>query len=204
MSRIAQWDTNRLTTECSAPTMERANRYFMQKWPDPTTTILTERERPSNIWTRATYYEGLLALYRINRDAALYQYALEWATFHKWGLRNGNTTRNPDDQCCGQVYIEMYDIDPHEERLANITACINNVLNDTRVDDWSWVDTIHMAMPIYAKLGAHYNNSAYFDKMYELYEFTKNQHGDAGLSSRDDHLWWRDADFDPPYAEPNG
>lgn len=119
-------------------------------------------------------------------------------------MRSGITTRNPDNQCCGQVYLEMYDIEPQEERLTNVTACISNVLNDTRVDDWSWVDTLHMAMPVYAKLGVLYENSAYFDKMYELYEFSKNQHGDAGLYSRDDHLWWRDADFDPPYTEPNG
>ena len=112
--------------------MECANAYFMQKWPDTTKTTITDRERPSNIWTRATYYEGLLALYRINHDAALYAYALEWATFHNWDMRDGLSTRNPDNQCCGQVYLEMYDIDPQEERLTNITACINNVLNDTR------------------------------------------------------------------------
>ena len=41
--------------------MELANNYFMQKWPDVGKTIITNRERPSNIWTRGVYYEGLMA-----------------------------------------------------------------------------------------------------------------------------------------------
>lgn len=35
-----------------------ANDYFMKKWPDVGKTIITNRERPSNIWTRWFYYEG--------------------------------------------------------------------------------------------------------------------------------------------------
>lgn len=34
-----------------------ANAYFMNKWPDTGKSIITNRERPSNIWTRAVYYE---------------------------------------------------------------------------------------------------------------------------------------------------
>jgi hypothetical protein len=32
-------------------------------------TIFTNIERPSNIWTRAVYYEGLMALYKIDKHA---------------------------------------------------------------------------------------------------------------------------------------
>jgi len=55
-------------TISSAKTMESmvlANKYFMEKWPDVGKTIITERERPSNIWTRGVYYEGLMALYKL-------------------------------------------------------------------------------------------------------------------------------------------
>ncbi|OYX85177.1 MAG: family 88 glycosyl hydrolase, partial [Flavobacteriales bacterium 32-34-25] len=45
--------------------MELANKYFMDKWPDTGKTIVTNRERPSNIWTRGVYYEGLMALHEI-------------------------------------------------------------------------------------------------------------------------------------------
>ncbi|MCH5718366.1 hypothetical protein [Niabella hibiscisoli] len=38
----------------------------MTKWPDPGKSIITNKERPSNIWTRAVYYEGLMALNTID------------------------------------------------------------------------------------------------------------------------------------------
>jgi unsaturated rhamnogalacturonyl hydrolase len=44
--------------------MRLTNAYFMNKWPDAGKTIFTNIERPSNIWTRAVYYEGLMELYK--------------------------------------------------------------------------------------------------------------------------------------------
>lgn len=184
--------------------MVLANDYFMKKWPDTGETIVTNRERPSNIWTRGVYYEGLMALYEIYPKEEFYDYAVSWADFHNWGMRNGNTTRNADDQCCGQTYIDLYNILPEPERLKNIKVCIDMLLNTPQVDDWSWIDAIQMGMPVFAKLGALFNDSKYFEKMFEMYMFTRNEHGDNGLFNEKDGLWWRDADFDPPYKEPNG
>ena len=55
-----------------------ANGYFMNKWKDPTAEIIGNKVRPSNIWTRAVYYEGLMKLYRIDPDPKYIQYAVEW------------------------------------------------------------------------------------------------------------------------------
>src|ERR1041384_3616602 len=87
--------------------MTLANKYFMNKWPDPGKSIITNRERPSNIWTRAVYYEGLMALHKIDPQKKYYDYAVEWGNKHNWSLRSGNNTRNADDQCCGQTYIDL-------------------------------------------------------------------------------------------------
>ena len=38
-----------------------------------------------------------------------YRYAYDWAAFHKWGYRDGTSTRNADDYCAGQTYIDLYD-----------------------------------------------------------------------------------------------
>jgi unsaturated rhamnogalacturonyl hydrolase len=185
--------------------MVLANKYFMEKWPDVGKTIITERERPSNIWTRGTYYEGLMALYGINPDPAYLDYAISWGEFHNWGLRNGITTRNGDDQCCGQTYIDLYIMDPSKkERLGDIKACIDNMLETDKIDDWSWIDAIHMSMPVFARLGYVIKDNRYYDRAHKMYLFTKLSHGTNGLYSRKDHLWWRDKDFDPPYKEPNG
>ncbi|WP_460686547.1 glycoside hydrolase family 88/105 protein [Niabella aquatica] len=184
--------------------MRLTNQYFMNKWPDTGKPIVTNRERPSNIWTRGVYYEGLMALYSIDPQKRYYDYAVDWGEKHKWGLRNGITTKNADDQCCGQTYIDLYLIDKKEERIKDIKACMDNVIASDKDDDWSWIDAIQMAMPVFTKLGNLYNDTKYFDKMYAMYAYTKNKHGNKGLYNPEDHLWWRDADFDPPYKEPNG
>jgi unsaturated rhamnogalacturonyl hydrolase len=185
--------------------MVLANKYFMEKWPDVGKVIVTERPRPSNIWTRGVYYEGLMALNKIRPDSACHSYAVTWGEFHKWGLRNGITTRNGDDQCCGQTYIDLYIMNRFkEERIKDIRACIDNMVATDKIDDWSWIDAIQMSMPVFARLGTIYNEKKYFDRMYQMYMYTKTKHGTAGLYNPVDHLWWRDKDFVAPYKEPNG
>ena len=185
--------------------MRLANTYFMEKWPDVGKTIVTNKERASNIWTRAVYYEGLMALYSIDSLPAYYDYAVRWGEFHQWNLRDGDTyTRNADNQCAGQTYIGLYLIDEQPERIKYIKASIDSMMHTDKVDDWHWIDAIQMGMPIFARLGVIYDDEAYFERMYEMYRFTREKHGDNGLFNKKDGLWWRDADFDPPYAEPNG
>jgi unsaturated rhamnogalacturonyl hydrolase len=185
--------------------MVLANRYFMDKWPDVGSTIITDMERPSNIWTRGVYYEGLMALYKINPDPEYLDYAVRWGEYHKWGLRDGVKTRNADNQCCGQTYIDLYLLDRYkEERINDVRECIDNMLATDKIDDWNWIDALQMAMPVFARLGAVYNDNRYFDRMNEMYLFTKLKQGNNGLYNMEDHLWWRDKDFVPPYKEPNG
>ena len=194
-----------VSKEKTMESMVLANKYFMEKWPDVGKTIITERERPSNIWTRGVYYEGLMALYKLNPDPSYLNYAVSWGEFHKWGLRDGIKTRNGDNQCCGQTFIDLYLMDTSkEERIKDIKSCIGNMLATDKIDDWNWIDALQMAMPVFARLGSIYKDKRYFDRMHEMYLFTKLKHGTNGLYSTEDHLWWRDKDFIPPYKEPNG
>ena len=185
--------------------MTLANDYFMKKWPDPTVNIVTDKSRPSNIWTRSMYYEGLMAMYRIDPNQIYYNYAVQWAEGHNWEpAYGGTTTRNADDQACGQTYIELYQVDQQPQRIEKIKTVIDNMLNTGKIDDWWWIDALQMAMPIFAKLGAVYQDTTYFNRMYDMYMYTKTQQGDSGLYNSEDHLWWRDKDFDPPHTSPNG
>ena len=184
--------------------MRLANEYFMAKWPDAGKSIVTNRERPSNIWTRGVYYEGLMALYKTDPNKKFYDYAVQWGDKHNWNMRNGIGTRNADDQCCGQTYIDLYLIDKKEERIQNIKACIDNMVKSEKKDDWNWIDALQMAMPVFVRLGVIYNDTSYYRKMYDLYAFAKYNHGGNGLYNSAEGLWWRDKDFVPPYKEPNG
>ena len=161
-----------------------ANDYFVKKWPDTGKSIITNRERPSNIWTRGVYYEGLMALHAIDPQQHYYDYAVSWGNSHKWGLRNGIQTRNADDQCCGQTYIDLYLIDKKEERIKDIKASIDLMVASDKVSDWTWIDALQMAMPVFAHLGVIYQDNRYFEKMYQLYTHSKTKEGGNGLYNR--------------------
>jgi unsaturated rhamnogalacturonyl hydrolase len=185
--------------------MVRTNQYFMEKWPDVGKRLEHEISRASNIWTRGVYYEGLMELYKLNPKPEYLDYAVKWANFHQWDLRDANTyTRNADNQCAGQTYIELYLMDPQGYKIEKIKASIDSMMRTDKVDDWNWIDAIQMAMPVFARLGVIYKNPAYWERMHEMYMFTRDKHGDKGLYNPVDKLWWRDKDFDPPYKEPNG
>lgn len=185
--------------------MQLANQYFMQKWPDAGMTVITNKERPSNLWTRAVYYEGLMAMYAIDKNPSYYAYAVQWGEKHSWGLWGGTQVRNADNQCAGQTYIDLYLLDKKEERIRDIKQSIDNMVQSDKRDDWSWVDAIQMAMPVFARLGSIYQDTNYYHTLYEMYAFTKFKHGGNGLYDTQTHLWWRDKDFVfPAYQEPNG
>ena len=192
----------------SVKTMESmvlANKYFMEKWPDAGKTILNDREQPSNIWPRSLYYEGLMSLYKVNPDQTYLNYALAWGEFHKWKLPFGTKTRDAENQCCGQTYIDLYLINRYkDERIADIKASIDSMIAGNRIDDWNRVDAIQMAMPVFARLGFIYQDDRYFDRMHEMYLYAKLKQGTNGLYNFGDHLWWRDKDYVEPYKEPNG
>src|SRR5579859_6419712 len=95
--------------------MRLANHYFMEKWPDPGKEIITNIARPSHIWTRAVYYEGLMALHSIDPQKEYPDYAMDWGNKHHWTPRNGSTDRNADDQCAGQTWIDLYNLGPQHQ-----------------------------------------------------------------------------------------
>ena len=181
--------------------MVLANAYFMKKWPDTGKTIITNKERPSNIWTRAVYYEGLMALHSVNPDKAYYDYAMSWGEAHKWSLNGGVKTRNADNHCCGQTYLDLYEKEQKPEMIKDLKESIDLMIASDKIDDWTWIDALQMAMPVYAKLGVITGDKKYSERMYQMYMDSKVR---QGFYNPADGLWWRDKDFRPPYKEPNG
>ncbi|MCU4162941.1 glycoside hydrolase family 88/105 protein [Carboxylicivirga caseinilyticus] len=189
--------------EATLKTIVSVNKYFMTKFEDYKAPSNVGRVRPSNIWTRGVYYEGLMALYSILPEEKYYAYANDWADFHKWDYRNGPSTRNADDYCAGQTYIDLYRLCPEPHKLRKVIANLDMLVNTPQNGDWDWIDAIQMGMPVFAKLGTTLNETKYYDKMWNMYEYSRN-HIAGGLFNSEDNLWWRDGDFIPPYKEPNG
>jgi rhamnogalacturonyl hydrolase YesR len=203
-------------------TVRKANDYFMQKYEDPTVPTNVKRIRPSSLWTRAVYYEGLMALQEIDPQQRYIDYALRWAEFHQWTPRNGVNTCDADDQCCGQTYVELlpYTKKDYKELLKNVIDNLDHQMQtpNTKTQTttpkaktqqsslygwWTWIDAIQMAMPLYMQVYQLTGDTKYRDHGMQMYRWSRNECG-GGLFNEKDGLWWRDADYVPPYKEPDG
>ncbi len=183
----------------------KANHYFMQKYADPTRATFVKKVRPSSLWTRAVYYEGLMNLYELDPQPDYLDYALRWARFHRWTPRNGEATTDADDQCCGQTYAALYACRGmgEDSLLAPIRRNLDHQMATGRCDYWSWIDAIQMAMPLYAQLFHFTGDERYIDYAMRCYRWTRNECG-GGCFNAKTGLWYRDKDFVPPYREPDG
>ncbi|MBQ6916473.1 MAG: glycoside hydrolase family 88 protein [Prevotella sp.] len=201
---------------------QKTNNYFMMKYSDPTLPTNVKKVRPSSLWTRAVYYEGLMALNAIDPQQRYIDYAMTWADFHKWTPRNGVNTLDADDQCCGQTYVELAALKGGDQKalLANVIANLDHQMvtpnskkqtstpkAKTNVNSlygwWTWIDAIQMAMPLYMQIANVTGEQKYRDHAMKMYRWTRNECG-GGLFNTKDGLWWRDADYVPPYKEKDG
>ncbi len=194
-------------------TLRKVNDYFMIKYADPTLPTNVNRVRPSSLWTRAVYYEGLMALYEIDKDARYIDYTDRWGNFHKWTPRNGVKTNDADDQCCGQTYFDRYMQSGGDEKIKPILENLNNQMQTPNKQKpeaegslygwWTWIDAIQMAMPVYMQAYKVTGERRYADHAMKMYLWTRNTLA-GGLFNTKEGLWWRDKDYVAPYATPDG
>jgi len=200
---------------------QKTNDYFMGRYADPTLPTNVKRIRPSSLWTRAVYYEGLMALNAIDPQQRYVDYAMRWADFHKWTPRNGVNTCDADDQCCGQTYVELlpYTQKDYKDLLSVVIANLDhqmvtpnskkNAVAKLKNTEpplygwWTWIDAIQMAMPLYMQIYKLTGDTKYRDHALKMYLWSRNTCG-GGLLNVKEGLWWRDADYVPPYKEKDG
>ena len=131
---------------------QRANDYFMKKYSDPTVPTNVNKIRPSSLWTRAVYYEGLMELYKVDPQQRYIDYTDRWADFHKWTPRNGITTCDADDQCCEQTYLDRYMMTKDEKMIVHVKENLAHQMktgNDKKANGelygwWTWIDAIQV------------------------------------------------------------
>lgn len=209
LSDIADITAATLSTGQIMSTAESVAAYFMRSTPDVgADSYVGGKRRNSRIWTRGVFYEGLLNMYREKQNPEWLKYSVDWGEFHSWYTCTDTQKRHADFQCCGQAYLQMYELDREKtERMSHIKMRIDAMLATGKVDDWYWIDAIQMAMPIFAQLGSITGNTDYWERMHDMYSFTRNSHGGAKkggglpLFNTETGLWYRDYQFDPPYKD---
>jgi len=168
-------------------------------------TVVGGKSRPSNIWTRAVFYEGHMALNGIHPDSTLYHYAYDWGKAHNWEMAyKKNTTQDGDNQCCGQTYLDLYRLSPDPAMINTVKSCLDYCIKNRPARDWTWIDAIQMAMPVYAKLGTITGNTKYWDYMHKGYLYTRDTIDVTGLFNPEDAFWWRDKNWNSQDKYVNG
>ncbi len=184
-------------------TAQKVNTYFMNKYPDPTQPTFVKKERSSNLWTRAVYYEGLMALYEVDKNPEYIDYTDRWAEFHQWSPRNGVNTTNADDQCCEQTYLERFIQSGGQEKIEKVKENLDLQMASGKHTYWTWIDAIQMAMPLYAKYAKITGERKYLDYAINSYKWSRDTLA-GGLFNKEEGLWWRDKDYVAPYKETDG
>jgi unsaturated rhamnogalacturonyl hydrolase len=145
-----------------------------------------------NQWARAVYFSGVTAAYRATGEARYLAYAKRWAEQNNYAINNGVTTRHADDQMAGQVYYDLNDVAPDPAQLSAINESVRLMVHGSqpaKVDDWWWVDALHMAMPVFVRAGRATGDDAYLQKLWALYSDTKKT---RKLYDYSYELWYRD------------
>lgn len=199
------------TSDSVMATSTRVADWFLAHYPDVgAKSYVGGKERNSKIWTRGVFYEGLLNLYRENPEERWLKYAVDWGEYHKWVSSSDTEAKaqNADYQCCGQTYLQLYQMEPtRKERMEHIKMRIDEMMATGRINYWTWIDAIQMAMPVMALLGDITGDHTYWTRMGEMYMYTRDSQGGdkkgggSPLFNTQTGLWYRDYQFDPPYRD---
>jgi unsaturated rhamnogalacturonyl hydrolase len=149
-----------------------------------------------NNWHNATFHSGNMALYRRTADSTYLNFTLAWATKHDFSLISSKTTPYfPDYETAGQVYLDLYEHTPNPAYLKPTLARIAAQVASGQTNTWNYVDALHMAGPVFARLGVLEKQPTSLSRMHTLFEYTLDSDGGHGLFDTKKHLWWRDSSF---------
>lgn len=166
------------------------------------------KEKPTH-WLMGTYFAGLSALAVTAKSPEYEQWLVD--TLDKiadWNM--GRHRYYADDQCIGQVYLELYLRHREPRMIADVKKQFDAILkkppnhglefqtDSARRDEWCWCDALFMAPPVWMRLYAATGNKAYMDFAVERWWKTSDY-----LYDPEEHLYFRDDTYFKP-RERNG
>jgi rhamnogalacturonyl hydrolase YesR len=79
-----------------------------------------------------------------------------------------------DWQICFQTYIDLYNIEKDEKKIARAREVMEYQMSTPRNDYWWWADGLYMVMPVMTRLYKVTGNSLYLNKLYEYWRYTNS------------------------------
>ena len=159
----------------------------------------SETHYRDNGWTYGAFYTGVMALDSI-ADSPKYHDAMV-AIGRKNDWKPGPRAYHADDQCVGQMYLELYLKDrdpamlqPTKEKLDYILAHPSSdsldVSKKGKADRYWWCDSLFMGPPVWARLYKATGDIKYLDFMDKEWWAASDF-----LYDKDEHLYFRDSHY---------
>jgi rhamnogalacturonyl hydrolase YesR len=146
---------------------------------------------PSQDWTFAALYIGMLAASDTLNDPAYRNTVLGVAEHYNWAL--GPREAHADDQAIGQSYLKLYGDKPDPQRIGSMRAQFERVMrapDDPANPVWWWCDALFMAPPVWSGLAAVTHDSRYLGYMDREWKITSGL-----LWDPTEHLFYRDKSY---------
>jgi len=149
------------------------------------------QDTPSQDWTFATLYVGLLAASNTLKDDRYRNTVFSVADHFHWTL--GPRKSHADDQAIGQAYLWLYRKDHIAQHIAPLKNQFDEIIpipDDSRKPVWWWCDALFMAPPVWAGLAAETGQQEYLNYMDREWRITASL-----LWDPKEHLFFRDSSY---------
>lgn len=95
-----------------------------------------------------------------------------------------------DWQACFQVYIDLYNLDKEDYKIARAKEVMEYEMSTPNNDYWWWADGLYMVMPVMTKLYKVTGNKRYLEKLYDYFSYA-----DSVMYDPEVGLYYRDAKY---------
>ena len=164
-----------------------------------------QKNNPAKVrafWDNAAYHTGNMEVWKMLQDEEMLRYSIRWAEHNQWqGAREADPSKWKyksygegqdyvlfgDWQICFQTYIDLYQLQPDEKRVARAREVMGYEAASPAHDFWWWADALYMVMPVMTKMYKLTGETRYLDKLYEnlLYSDSIMLDAETGLYFRD-------------------
>lgn len=155
-------------------------------------------------WDNAAYHTGNMEAYALTKKEAYKNYSEAWAIRNEWkGAKSNNKAEWKfnygekdeyvlfgDWQICFQTYIDLYNLQPNEQKIARAKEVMSYQISTTENKYWWWADGLYMVMPVMTKMYKLTGDKIYLDKLYDYYTYANSIMYDA-----EEKIYYRDAKY---------
>jgi len=182
-------DPGPLATDLSPDLKPAAIHAAMRKVAD--WQVAREEGFPSQDWTFATLYDGLLSASATLHEPRYENFVLGVARHFSWTL--GQRKTHADDQAIGKSYLWLYQQKPEAQRIQPTQAQFDEIMqlpDDPQKPVWWWCDALYMAPPVWSGLAQLKHEAKYLDYMDREWKITADL-----LYDKQEHLFFRDKSY---------